>query len=361
MSFTKTLFIVSAFLPLIATLIPFSRNSHWTTRGFDFPRFQIFVCLVAVFFVHLLVFHENIFDTALLVLIVIAAGWQAYSIFPFTPLASKHVLDSDTPHPDNTISFVVSNVLQTNRNAEGLLEIIAKTDPDIILTLETDRWWEEQLSRLEQEYSYSCKCPQDNLYGMHVFSALPISDERIEFLVEQYVPSIHASFTLKNGVKLQAHFLHPAPPSPSENTYSSERDAELIVVAKKIAKSKQPILVSGDLNDVAWSYTTRLFRKISGLLDPRIGRGMFNTFHTKYWFARWPLDHMFHSEHFTLHKITRLACIGSDHFPLLTTLVYEPKSQDSHVDADKEDKKTADHLTQKESVTTHDVPKPSTQ
>ena len=64
-----------------------------------------------------------------------------------------------------------------------------------------------------------------------------------------------------------------------------------------------------------------------GLLDPRVGRGFYNTFHAEYPFMRLPLDHCFHSNHFRLVDFRRLAYYGSDHFPVYIKLSYEPDAE----------------------------------
>ena len=260
------------------------------------------------------------------------------------------------------LSILTANVLTPNREAEALLDLVRKYEPDILVTLESDQWWQEYLNSLEPDMPYTIKCPLDNLYGMHVYSRLPLENATVDYLVEKDVPSMHALVRMRSGDQLCIHFLHPAPPSPTENPESAERDAELVVVARSVADSDEPIIVTGDLNDVAWSPTTRLFRKLSGLLDPRVGRGMYNTFHAKYPFARWPLDHLFHSHHFTLRSIRRLPPIGSDHFALLTELSYAPErgADQEGLKDDQDDRAWARSIADEQNVDKSDVPRPET-
>ena len=247
-----------------------------------------------------------------------------------------------------------------NRDAHKLVALVNEYQPDVLVTLESNKWWESQLACLEVQMPETIKCPLNNLYGMHVYSRLPLHEKEISFLVEGDIPSMHAILELATGDRVRINFLHPAPPSPTENPESAERDAELVIVARSVAGSDQPIVVTGDLNDVAWSRTTRLFRKLSGLLDPRVGRGMFNTFHVGYPLLRWPLDHLFHSDHFTVLSIQRLPSIGSDHFPLLSRLAFTPAKSEAQdgLTADEDDKAFATSIARSQNVGNTDVPEP---
>ncbi|MBX3268572.1 MAG: endonuclease, partial [Acidobacteria bacterium] len=60
-----------------------------------------------------------------------------------------------------------------------------------------------------------------------------------------------------------------------------------------------------------------------GLLDPRIGRGFFHTFHATIPLLKFPLDHLFHSNHFRLVDFRCLERFGSDHLPVFIKLSLE--------------------------------------
>lgn len=327
----------------------------------DFPRLQFALFATASLIALLLFFDTQLITTQILIATTsLCLAWQLWWILPYTFVWPKEVKTAQNSQAENQLSIITSNVLTSNRNADALINLISQHQPDVLVTLESDQWWEDQLKVLDLDMPYSVKCPHDNLYGMHVFSRLPLSEQEICYLVEKDVPSIHASLELRSGNTVRVHFLHPAPPSPTENSESAERDAELIIVARSVAESDQPIIVTGDLNDVAWSATTRLFRKVSGLLDPRVGRGIFNTFHADYPLVRWPLDHLFHSPHFTLQEIRRLPSIGSDHFPLLTKLSYTPSESvgQKAIQGDASEHDWSKKIAQKQQVSEADVPKP---
>nr|WP_067295245.1 endonuclease/exonuclease/phosphatase family protein [Marinobacterium profundum] len=350
-----------AALLLLATLLPLSRATYWWVRGFDFPRMQF--CVIALVLALLQVAALDMSVPASGLLLGLTLGClvvQAWWILPFTRLYPVEVRWADRGADASSIAIMTANVLTPNRNAAALLALVRRYDPDILVTLESDDWWQSQLDCLDPDYPYSLKCPLDNLYGMHLYSRLPLSSSHIEYLVESGVPSMHTLVELRSGQQVRAHFLHPAPPSPTENEHSSQRDAELIVVAKSVASADLPVIVTGDLNDVAWSETTRLFRKISGLLDPRVGRGLYNTFHAGYWFMRWPLDHLFHSADFRVQDLRRLPGFDSDHYALFSRLQYQGGAVPGQngLDAAPGDAAWADEKLQQHDVCTGDVPRP---
>jgi endonuclease/exonuclease/phosphatase (EEP) superfamily protein YafD len=229
----------------------------------------------------------------------------------------------------------------TNHGADEYLNLICKDDPDVVVLAEPNGWWEQQLRSIEAAYPFTVKCPLDNTYGMLLYSRFQIVAQEILFRVDEDVPSFKILIRLRNGDKVELHCIHPRPPHVGVDTI--ERDAELVIVAKEVADSPLPIIVTGDLNDVAWSHTTRLFLRISGLLDPRIGRTFCNTFHAHYPLFRWPLDHLFHSRSFRLVTLRRTEKTASDHFPVLVELSYEPevKTEQERPVADAEDLREA--------------------
>lgn len=346
---------------LTATLLPLWRHPHWIVRGMDFPRLQLAAVAALLFWAQIIWLDLGQGITWALVSVTLACLiWQLWWIIPYTLLWPLEVKTTKNRNPDRRLSILTANVLTTNRQAETLLKLVKQYEPDVLVTLESDEWWQRHLDTLQADMPFSMKCPLDNLYGMHVYSRLPLEDTEISYLVEDDIPSMHAQLKLRTGDLIRIHFLHPAPPSPTENPESAERDAELVIVARSVVNSDQPVIVTGDLNDVAWSATTRLFRKLSGLLDPRVGRGMFNTFHANYLFLRWPLDHLFHSQHFTVNSIQRLAPFGSDHFGLLTELSYTPVhgADQEGLEADSSDHSWARSIAVDQNVSAADVPRP---
>lgn len=342
---------ITSFLLVFLVFLPLIKHSYWVFRSLEYPRFQKFIICVAVFIgwgiLYSFTRQINIYALAALCAAII---YLIFKIYNYTVFAPKEVRGIKSRDEKNEIKVLSANVFQDNTQYQRLLEQIKSADPDVIFLLETDDKWEAGVQQLEADYPHMLKAPLDNTYGLLFYSRFPLSDGKVNYLIKNDIPSIEAIIHLPSGVKVQLWGLHPEPPVPGESLYSTAKDKELMKIALKARDCELPILVFGDLNDVAWSYTTTLFSKVSDLLDVRKGRGFYSTFSAKHWFLRFPLDYIFCSAEFGLVQMRRLPYNGSDHYPIFTHLIFNKRLErvQDGPEADHEDIEEAKEILEKE-------------
>ncbi len=312
---------------VLATAAPFIRFRDWWIRVFDFPRPQVFFLGLILFVLNFIFFQPNDLLLIIQLLLLMSIGVQFYKLYHYSPLKKKLIKNFSKIDKDRSISVIISNVLMTNRDSSKLIKLVEEYQPDILLLLESDKWWEEELQEIETRYNRNLKVPLDNLYGLHLYSRLNLVNPRIKFLISDDIPSVETGVKLRSDEVIKLYCIHPMPPSPTEHPTSLQKNAELLLVAKQISKNNRSTLVMGDFNDVPWSKATQAFRRISKLIDVRTGRGLYNTFNAKIPLIRYPLDHIFASEDFMLNKLKVLPGIGSDHFPVYCSLQFHPPAK----------------------------------
>jgi len=198
--------------------------------------------------------------------------------------------------------------------------------------MESNSDWERALETLDDEYPHSQKIALENTYGMHFYTKFKIIAIKVHYFVADDLPSIECELETHDGYRFVFFGVHPPPPSPTEEENSKERDGDLLSVAKQVKDYKLPVLITGDFNTVAWSQVSILFKKTSGLIDARYGRGYLATFHTKYWFFRIPLDLLYHSTTIFVKELKILPSIGSDHFPIMSVFYIDKGNDEQEED-----------------------------
>ncbi len=257
----------------------------------------------------------------LLIIPMIALCLDAYRLYPYSPLSP---IESEIhKHEKSEFSVMIFNVLQTNEEKKKLADLVVDKNPDFVFLFEVDKKWTDSLDSIPG-YPERYYHPLDNTYGIAFISRKKLDSASIKFLVKDDVPSYEIKFRPDNGDIITIFAVHPRPPAPPDDSH--HRDAELVIVAKKAREIKGPVIVLGDMNDVAWSHTTRLFRRISGLLDPRVGRRPYSTFPAVSTIFRYPLDYIFHSKELKLTNLEVLPDISSDHLPLIASFYLDYKN-----------------------------------
>ncbi len=312
---------------ILLTLIPIAAADFWWIRMFDYPHTQLTILTFVALVVYFMRFDVKwIKDYAFVTVLLACFVFQLYKVYPYIPHNSYEVGEAEnTIDNKNAFKFYAANVLQKNTNPSILIEEIKALDPDIILLTETDTRWMNDVAEAVSKYKYKVEIPIDNTYGMLMYSKLKLKDAQKNFLVDDSIPSIQTIVKLRSGKEIMLYAIHPTPPMPQENPSSTDRDGEMMMVAKKALNRNMPVVVAGDFNDVPWSASTKLFKKVSTLLDVRVGRGFYNTFDATSFLMKWPLDQFYVSEEFKVIKLEKGKDIESDHLPFYVELSLEPE------------------------------------
>ena len=316
----RTLAALLALAVITVTLLPLVPSNHWWIRIWDFPRPTILIAGIAALVLVAFAFGRSVRGYLLAGSLVVAVAWQATRILPYTPLGAREMADARDPS-GGCLSVLTANLFQGNRDHAAAAAMIAREDADVVFLAEVDDVWAEALEGAAARYPYRVIVPQDNYYGLIFLTRFAPERMEVRRILDPAIPSVRATVRFSDRL-IEVFGLHPPPPRPGQS--SADRDAELVLAGADLRAIGRPAIVLGDLNDVAWSSTTRLFQRIAGVLDPRLGRGVYPTYHAAYPWWRYPLDQLFASPEFLLGSLTVLPGIGSDHFPVAVRLCLDP-------------------------------------
>ena len=114
---------LAALLLCAATLLPLLRHDAWWVRAGDFPRMQLATLLTLLLAAQAILYRGESWQLALMLPVAGCLGLQLWWILPYTPLWRREVRRARGDGCD--IRIMTANVLTPNRNADGLLALVA--------------------------------------------------------------------------------------------------------------------------------------------------------------------------------------------------------------------------------------------
>ncbi len=310
--------------------LPLVRSDTWWVRYADFPRLQFAIALAGLLCVYLSIFlvrrggsWKSASVVAGLALLVIA--WHAETLYPYSGLSAPSAIGAEACPGGATLKVMVANVQKRNEEADAFRRLVSDADPDLLLILETDRWWDRHLAPLEPSFSDHVQyIPEDEgAFGLHFFSKTALAAHEFRFFFGVDTPTLFADARLPGGANVQFIGLHPHPPLAWSQP-ASLRDGSILKAALEARSSQDASILAGDFNAVPWEGVTRRAARVGGLLDPRVGRGFYASFKAGNPVISWPLDQILFQDSFTLGDFAVLPDFGSDHFPVMAELCYRP-------------------------------------
>lgn len=201
-----------------------------------------------------------------------------------------------------------------NRNYQQVIDVIEKSDADVVGLSEITPTWASRLKPHLSQYPY--RLVETGHGGIALYSRFALLEKELRFYKPAKRPRIFARMNFNNR-NVTILFVHPVIPI---GLYKL-RNEELSLIAEEAAGSAEPVIVFGDLNCTPWSYYYDKLKQDGGhLIDTMLGFGVQSS-----WNAFWPcpvipIDHCLVSKEFDTVQRRLGPRVGSDHLPVFVEL-----------------------------------------
>jgi endonuclease/exonuclease/phosphatase (EEP) superfamily protein YafD len=224
------------------------------------------------------------------------------------------------------------NVNYHNREYARVLDWITRQDPDVVVLVEVTEEWSSALDALDERYGARLISPDPDGRGIAILSRVSSSTLRPEWIGDPRSPTIvltaspspdSAPVTL-----YAAHLTSPTTPSDA-----AARNRDLVTLGRRAAADpSRHTIIAGDLNVTRWSPWFEVLTDPAGLRDGGEGLGLQTTWPSP--IGRWfgiGIDHTLVSSSIRVVGRTVGPSLGSDHYPVVTTVELPARSSSSPI------------------------------
>lgn len=242
---------------------------------------------------------------------------------------------------------LMANVYGDNNQYDRLLDLVAATQPDVLVVVEFTPQWSRALEPLNPLFPHQQQVPRSDNFGLALYSRIPLDNLRVDSFGSPGLPTIVADLTWGDR-PLSLYAVHPPPPVSPQGF--ALRNGMLAHWAETIPQNPQPVVMLGDWNLSPWSpYYGEFLAKtglhnssqgfgiqptwpVAGVLPQKLqeqtGQGATPGFPPR---PPWPwgqsllqipIDHGLISPGLRSVNFWRGPAIGSDHYPILVDLVW---------------------------------------
>jgi len=314
---------ISLAVPFVLSFLNFL---HPLLDSYSHFRIHLLYALIPLMF--LLAFFHEMKNTLLYLLLTLVASYYLYTLHqPFVPKP----LSQDK---NSSLKLIQFNLNFENRRMDEVVAYLKYSSADIITLQEVTTSHQMRLEALKEEnfsiefsqeypyvgwkkgaYPYQRYCEFSSVGAVAILSKHQFNIEKSACLHKQGLLWSEVKVNEKHINIVSIHTYWPYPFKQPEQV----QDIKPI-----FAHIKTPTIVAGDFNTVPWSHTVKEIEKAS---NTKIIEGLRWTIELKdqlpnFPYIKLPIDHVLISKEFETVGIYVDKNLGSDHFPVVTTLKY---------------------------------------